>query len=60
MSRNEHDANRHLAASRPGLSCTAWRDCGSAPERLIADILSAARPHYWLALAFTVDGWVIL
>jgi hypothetical protein len=35
-------------------------DHGTAPERLIADILSAARPHYWLALAFTVAGWVIL
>jgi hypothetical protein len=35
-------------------------DHGTAHERLIADMLSAARPHYWLALAFTVAGWVLL
>ena len=59
MSRNEHDANRHLAASRPGLSTTAWRDCGSAPERLIADILSRASWRLWIALAFSLAGLVL-
>ena len=35
-------------------------DLGSGPERLIDRILESAQPHYWLALAFTVAGWVLL
>jgi hypothetical protein len=33
-------------------------DHGSAPERLIADILSRASWRLWIALAFSVAGWV--
>lgn len=31
-------------------------DHGSAPERLIAEILSAAPWRYWIALAFSLAG----
>lgn len=50
MSLNEQDPTRYLAAAR-GVEPICP---GAAPERLVVQILEAARPAYWLALAATV------
>jgi hypothetical protein len=52
---NEYDAHRYLAAARgvEPIPCP-----GAAPERLAVVIWNEASWRLWIALAFSVAGWV--